>query len=499
MRPVRIGTPRFADNDNSRLMMAFIAGWLAVAVALAASFSTGTQIRSDMLMNRLAHVAVGFALCSGVALLLTRLCLRGLWSLRLGYVLIGAMAVAGIGMAINLGGYCSFPGSWENPNLGVGTDMAREWSWIAWHRADGTYVPFSNIGYTTIASFTVDRLGPGISGPLLLNIMMLCGTLGCSAAIAAILVPGREPKRSAFLAALLTAAVAGMIWYSTILLKEISVTFGTALFSVALAATCRRKMNAARFLAAAAGAYLLMMVKGPVGWFMMAGTVIMCLRFDRRNPQRYTATYGVGLLLVVLCGATVIGGKKFRYTPDLEILGAVEGRTEGNQNQMGGYPTVERYSSLIPHYFESPSPKRILLLPLTASAQFFPPFPWNYTRDTDEGRFVWYAHLSFLWYFVAGCAIGYLVLCLRCKKARGGLGRWALWWTVCYLGIAWFSGGTVARYYLPFIPCLAPLALQFIESIRSRALSRRAVKIYTASYCTLLAASLTAAYIFLKL
>lgn len=495
----RIRAPHFADTDGSRLLMVFIAAWIAVVIALTASFSTATQVRAEILFDRLAHVAIGFAVCAGLALLITRLCLRDLWSNKLGYLLIAAMAIAGVGMAINLGGYCTFPGTWENPNLGEATDMAREWQWIACYKSTGTYMPYSNIGYTTIAAFAVDRLGPGISGPLLLNIMMLCGTLGCAATMAAILFPDRNGKKIAFYAALLTAAVASIIWYPTILLKETCVTFGVSLFGVALAAIYRHRMNAARFIAAALGAYLLMMVKGPIGWFLIAGILIVCARFDRKNPKRYLTTYASGLLLIILCGTTVIGGKQFRYTPDLEIIGAVEGRTIGNQQFMGEYATVERYSELIPHYFESPSPKRILQLPLTASAQFFPPFPWNYTRDTDEGNFVWYAHLSFLWYFVAGCALGFFVLCAWRKELRGGLGRWALWWVICYLGIAWFSGGTVARYYLPFIPCLAPLALRFLECAKAKLVSRRSVKIYAISYTALLCIGLTAAYIFLKL
>lgn len=490
--------PRFADTDGSRLIMAFIAGWLAVVVALAFSFETATQISSDMSLERLAHTALGYALSAGVTLWLCKLALRRIWSLRLGYVLVAAMALAGIGIAVNLGGYCTFPGTWDNPALGNGTDTAREWKWIAYHCATGEYIGFSNKGYTWLASLFADRLGPGIAGVLLLNIAMLGGTLAASARIAATLVESRDKRRTAFAAALITASVASMIWYSTIPLKEMTVTFGFTLFSVGLAKLYRQNLDASGILASAGGSYLLMLSKGPMGWFLMAGVCLACTRYCRLWPQKYVRLYSRGICLLLFCAAIIIGGKQFRVVPDLEALGEIDEKSDGMERSMKNYPTVERYATLIPNYFNGTREARLAKLPLTAPAQYFPPFPWNFTRDTELGRFVWYAHISIFWYLLGGAALGYAVLCIWRRRTRGHLGRWTLWWAVCYLGVAYFSGGTVARYYLPMIPCLTPLALQFARCVRSGSVARRSAVIYSCVYIVLMAAGLTAAYIFLK-
>lgn len=495
-RPAKL--PDGGGDSRTRLLMVYVAGWLVVTMALALSFHTGTEHRSDLLLDRLAHVSLGYALCSGVALIATWVCLRNIWSARLGYVLIGAMTVAGIGMAVNLGGWCSFPGTWENPDFGIGTDTAREWEWIMWRRSTGGFMPFSNIGYTAIAAFTSDRLGPGISGPLLLNIMMLCGTLGCTARIATLLLDTKDKSRTAFYAALCMAAVASVIWYATIPMKEMSVTFAFTLFAVAIARLYKKgKLDGAAVVAAAAGGFLIMMVKSPMAWFLMAGVCAACARFSRHKPQMHLSRYAAGIYLLIICGAAVKYGDEMRA---IKGTATIVGKdvAENDAAWMDGYVTVQRYGKLIPGYFQSGPEHRAALLPLTAAAQFFPPFPWNYTRDTTIGRFVWYAHLSLGWYLVAGAALGFLALCIRRRKTRGALGRWAVWWIACYLGVAYFSGGTVARYYLPFIPCLIPLSLRFAGCVRHGLVSRRSAVIYASIYATALAVGLTAAYIFLK-
>lgn len=478
------------------LIMIFIIGWLAVVVALAASFDTAVQSRSDLLLDRLAHVALGYAVVSGLALWVSRLCLRDLWSLRLGAVMVAAMSVAGIGIAVNLGGYCSFPGTWENPMMGDYTDTSREWKWMVYHYATGGYISFSNTGYTWLASLAIDRLGPSVAGPMLLNILFLGCTLACVARIAVTLLRPYNIRRAAFWAVVLTACVPSMIWYTCLPLKEMSVTLGFTLFGVGLSQLFRQHLKPSGITAAAIGAVLLMMVKGPMGWFLLAGVTIASARYSRSLPRKYMRLYSQAACLMLFCVAIIAGGKQFRYCPDLEILGEVKSEAQGHF--MTSYDTVQRYAELIPDYFTQSRTERVAKLPLTASAQFFPPFPWNYTRDTELGRFVWYAHLSLLWYVVAGAALGYMVLCMYRKHTRAGLGGWTIWWIICYLGIAYFSGGTVARYYLPLIPCLVPVSLQFVRSVNAGVVSSKSAKWLVVIYAVVLGLSLAAAYVYLK-
>lgn len=487
----------FADTSRSRLTMAFIAGWIAVTLTLAGAFGLGTEHRADSLLMHLAQVSVCYAICSGLAFLGCFVALRKSWSDALGYILIAAMTLAGIGMAVNLSGYCSFPGTWEMPTFGTASDFSLEWKRIVFHKETGQYLPGTNVGYTAIASFAVGRFGPGVSGLLILNIMMLCGTVALSSGIAVTLLEGNR-RRIAVCAAAATAAVASVIWYATTPLKETGATFSFTLFAFAIAKLYKGRLDVAGILAAAAGGFLLMMVKSPLGWFAIAGIVIAATRIEMRKKADATRRLYAAIYLSLIAGAVVVGGNRFRYCSDAALIGAVEPQRESLEFYMAGYETVQRYNTLIPGYFTSTPEKRIAKLPLAAAAQYFPPFPWNFTRDTDEGRFVWYAHLSIFWYLVGGAAIGYLALCLWRRRARGSLGRWALWWMICYLGVAYYSGGTVARYYLPFIPALIPLSLQFVMAARRHLVPKREVAIYCTVYAVALAGALAAAYIFLK-
>lgn len=487
----------FADTSRSRLTMAFIAGWIAVTLTLAGMFELGSEHRTDALLMRLAQVLICYALCSGLALVGSLVALRKSWSDALGYILIGAMTVAGIGMAVNLSGYCMFPGTWEMPAFGTASDFELEWRRIAFHQATGQYLPGTNVGFTAIASFAVGRFGPGVSGLLMLNIMMLCGTISAAARIATVLLDG-DRRRISVYAAAAVAMVASVIWYATTPLKETGVTFAFTLFALAIAKLYKGRLDASGIVAGAVGGFLLMMFKSPMGWFAIVGIVLAVSRVNMRDKSAATRVFCAGIYLLLVAGAVVAGGRKFRYCSDAVLVGAVESQRQGLEDYMTEYETVERYNSLIPGYFTSTPLQRLSKLPLAATAQFFPPFPWNYTRDTDEGRFVWYAHLSIFWYLVAGAALGYIVLCLPRRKARGGLGQWTLWWVICYLGIAYYSGGTVARYYLPFIPSLVPLSLQLVQSVRRRTVPLRQVKIYAVVYAVMLAGALTASYIFLK-
>lgn len=478
--------------------MAFICGWLLVVFSIALAFRIGTEDKADSTLMTLVQLAVAYGVCSGIAFLASFLALRESWSTRLGYVLIGAMTIAGIGMAVNLGGYCTFPGTWEQPFFGEAFDFEREWNRISFHQQTGGYLPGTNIGFTWIASFMVGRLGPGISGLLIFNIMCMCGTVACTARISSVLLEGSDRKRVSFYAALVVASVASMIWYATVLMKEASATFAFSLVAVSLAKLYKDRMDGTGYLSCIAGSVLLMWVKSPLAWLIIIGIVVACVRRYLMNRKEAVKCITSGIYMLLIVSAVIIGGKRFRFVSDQVIIGAVESQREGLEDVMTFHSTVQRYSELIPGYFTAEPQQRLVYLPLCAAAQYFPPFPWNFTRDRDEGRFVWYAHLSIFWYLVGGAALGYLFVCFPKRKARSDLGGWLLWWIVCYVGLAYVSGGTVARYYLPLIPCLIPLSLRFVQSVRNGWVTVKATKIYCITYAVLLCTGLAAAYLYLQ-
>ena len=68
---------------------------------------------------------------------------------------------------------------------------------------------------------------------------------------------------------------------------------------------------------------------------------------------------------------------------------------------------------------------------------------------------------------------------------------------LCWLGIAYSSGGTVARYWLPQLPAMIPLGLQAVACVRRGQITTRVATVYSITYFLLLVAALISAYRFL--
>lgn len=482
-------------TDSAKLRMAFIGAWVAVLFVSIVAFRLPWEDAGSYRLNRLMEWLLGFAVASGVAIIASRLLLRRVWSLRLGYLLCASVAVLGVGMTLNLSGYCSFPGTWDDPFMGQ-SDSAYQWRITQKYLADGDFLDDFNNGQLIFYGTLLKIFGNNIIVALLANLMFVVGTVAASGYICAVLFPHRG-RRVAFWGALSMAVIAPFFWYSSIFLKEAPMVFGFALFTVAVAKLLRRKFDLSLLLNAAVGAFLLMMLKGPLGWFLMAGVCLVCAQFCRKNPVRNMRLYSFGLCLMLMASAVVVGGMQLRK------YDSVERNLGQNDDQLyaqyyGGYDTVKDYMELLPGYFGWSFERRLAVLPFTAAAQYLPPFPWNYTRDIENGRFVWYAHLPWGWYAVGGALLGYMLLCAFRKRRSASLERFAVWFALCYAGVAIHSGGTEPRYWLPFVPMAIPMALQFVACVRSRVLSRRTAWIYSASYLALLGIGLTAAYIFLK-
>lgn len=457
-------------------------------------FNTATPIIG---LEQLRLLCIGFAVASALPLLLGPLCFKEIWSPRLTYLLIAAQTLIGIGIAINLSGYCTPPdGSWTDPNLGPWTDSSREWDWLNYYLATGKYSAHSNTGYTLLTSWLVKLFG-GIWAPLLLNMVFTSVTIIATADLTATLLPAADKKRSGFIGALAVASVASIIWYATIYLKDAAATTAFTLMALGLARLLKSQFTTKTIVAPAIGALLLLLVKSPLALLLIGGIVIITIpSMPAAIKQRRKLSLVIYLLLI--CVAALAGGRHFRPGDNIENMAAESPVDNTGVDYMLGYDTVQRYGELIPGYFTSPISHRIAMLPLTATAQYFPPFPWNFTRDKQLGKFVWYAHIALPWYLLGGAFIGFIIFCMGRKKRSASLSRWALWLIACWLGIALYSGGTVARYYLPLIPAIVPPALQFINCARTRLIAPRSALIYTAAYTVCLLAALTAAYIFLK-
>lgn len=489
--PPQHTTSRFARHRS--LLLAGVTAWILTTIITALIFGLGRLDATYVPLSDIILLVIGYAVAGALSIVCIRRAMADVWTDRLGYVLLAAAAVMCVGISINIAGYLPPDGDWNHPVLPDYTDISREYIMADEYYNHRPLPAGSNIGYTLIIGSLMRLFGTGLSAPLILNMMFMLIAIACSGRLAAILIEGADRKKTAFWGSLCCAAIGNILWYGTILMKEAGVVAGMALFGITLASLAKEKWNAASVICGGFGGLLLLLLKSPMGWFCLAGTLIVCARFNYKNPSKYLTLYRRGLFPLLIAGAVIAGGARLRSVPDTAFV-----TPNKEDTSMLGYDTVERYSQLIPGYFGSSVWHRASLLPLSAAAQYFPPFPWNFTRDSHLGHFVWCAHLSAVWYVVGGLILAYLLLCFGLKRRSGGISRWALWWLVCWLGVAFASGGSVARYCLPFIPIGIPLALQCVVSAKSGLLPIRLLRNWGIIYIVLLFIGLTSAYLYLK-
>ncbi len=184
--------PRFADTSRSRLLMAFIGGWLGVTFMTVMAFRMPTDYVGMVDVDKVARYLIYYAMAAGISVSGCRLALRKVWSQSLGYLLIATAAVLGVGIGINLSGYCALPGGWENPDLGLWTDQQREWSKMTEYLQTGNTDLETNTGYIFLNAYLEKLSGQGIIISLLLNLMFTVGTVGSAGYLCSVLL---ESKR----------------------------------------------------------------------------------------------------------------------------------------------------------------------------------------------------------------------------------------------------------------------------------------------------------------
>lgn len=253
-------------------------------------------------------------------------------------------------------------------------------------------------------------------------------------------------------------------------------------------------------LASALGALILLWLKYLLCVFIVLGAALAAVRVFSARRKGLKGSLNAPLCVILMGAAAIAGGHSFsRSSIDQRTLVYHYDETELRQdsimdNLMLWAPSYSGYRKILGGYYVNSTASRIARLPFTASAQYFPPFPWNFTRDTQIGRFVPWAHLPF-WYMVGGLVLAYYIFCAFNRRRRGGMAWWSLWVALCWLGIAYVSAGSVPRYWLPLVPAMIPMGLQVAACVRSGAISRKAISIYSITYLVLLAAALTAANI----
>ncbi|MCM1319980.1 MAG: hypothetical protein NC217_06320 [Muribaculaceae bacterium] len=484
--------------DTKEMLWAIVSVWIVGMFSALIAFHT---FRTGINPNNIAYAqqcGIGYGVIGILALVGSRMILWRLWSRQACIIISSLTALMFVGVSVNIAGYLSVPGStWVNPGLAPWSD-----AWVRYQSAMDLWNgwPLSDkpaVGYQLFLMFCFNTFGRGILAPLLANVLCMSLSVALVGCICHRLCPGGDAIKRVWVGMLLFAIIPGIAYYGTLLQREAIIVCALSCFTLLLTDIYQGRLRINSLVAGSAGAFMLMPIRHLTGYLLMVCALTCFIHSFVKHTGTFSGRANSTLAALLLCFAIVAGGRTMNTLGDTALLDTAQAAR--NNKAMFGYGSIEKVAQDAGNYYSKSIPDRLAYLPVAAVAQYFPPFPWNYTRDRNIARFVPIAHLSILWYFVGGLVLGYFALCIYRKRVAGGLQIWALMWLMCYLSVAFMSAGTVARYYLPFMPLCIPPALQTIISCRHGLVSGRDVKIYAIAYIVAVAMALVVAYNYLKM
>lgn len=493
---VHIQTGRVMSLQKGWLISAAGAWLVASFIALLSSGCTAMGAPASAL-DLAVQLSVAFSIIIIVPMLAGRLALGRDWSNKIALALALFMCIICAGIAINMKQWCPAANFWT-PTLAEWSDPAREWEYSLAYYLRGFTDPCVNMGYPILISTVWYLIGGGLLTAVSLSAISIGLTGVCVLIIARRLQPGGGSMRL-LTALILFCIVPSLWWYGSIMMKETLVCLAYALTAIALIDAFGGRITLCGIITGALGGLLLMIIKGPMGWFTLAGAVIAAISLCiRKRGGKYGGGFNGALYMALVSVAIIAGSHYTRNVPDSNFIAPKEGAAttkalnNSMEDEMFKSEALQSYRKLLGDYYSRPLWERALKLPVSMTAQYMLPLPWHFTRDKCLGPFVAVAHLPF-WYITGGLILGYFLLCWW-RKGAGGMNGWALWLLLSWAGIALASGGSVGRYWLPLIAPMVPLGTQFIDYARC-GMRSRSVYIYISAYILALAGALCFIYI----
>ena len=355
---------------------------------------------------------------------------------------------------LNLVEWTSF-GGYTLHQPGFEGDALKYYKW-AWHYYDHS-VPWERVifpGFPFLILCLFKVFGVNVIWPQAMNLMFT---------LTAVVMTGMTTRRllshrvKAMPSTLLTG---GMLLYfmltynlmmSVSILKEGSITLAMTLAGFAMssmAASDEERFQPWRDLLLMALACVLMgAVRTTYLYIVLAGIVVMALPHLRRN-------WVMALSMMALVGLALVVGNEFAaYSFDRHVK-----IVNGGWNMQRFY--VIRgpqgfYPRLIGYYFLFSPLHRAAMLPLTASIQFFVPFPW--LNGEDPTLFNYLCRFSYSWYLLGSMALFYYVV--MSWRRLEHMGAWPWWPALAFVMLAYVMGGSITRYVLPVQPLFIPVAM----------------------------------------
>ncbi len=406
------------------------------------------------------------------------------------YWLLALTTALCVGVALNYNQLAASGPSPLLPQFG-NSDMARYYYGATFISDTGEgYLEGRNaLGYAVVIAGLWKLTGCTLLSPLMLNVLAALLTIVLTGALTRYLLTGRCGRSDEWLMTagmIASGSVCYLTFSGTLLMKE---SLTALSFAVAVLSALRLRADSTRkgFLTGAMLFVASCVAVGVLrhGWVIMP-LAVLSVAFWGCGWRRRLAVGAVGVAVVGVCfccesmlrhwyGVTI-------HIPDIDRLS--DAFTSPSAGRDAYYTLLERVG-----YFSGPWWERMLWLPMTAAVQFLTPFPWNFTREISTSVTLAAVKFSYPWYAVGGALFYYWGRCVR--RSPHALSIITALAMLFWLGFAWFSGGTVARYAYNLVPMLAPAAVYAVAvGVGSRGFGRWAV-----IYSIVLAAALVSAYL----
>lgn len=323
----------------------------------------------------------------------------------------------------------------------------------------------SLLGYVYGVVFRVTE--PSITLLTLLNMAMMAATLPVIASTAYQLTGRKDTATVAMLGA---GCVCYFLVSGCIIIKDMSIIFGTAL--------CARGIAQSRGVGLwciIGGIVPLTIVRPNYLVFIIWGLIIMmACRLGS------AAEYAKAAIAVCVAAAALAVMTTFDATIAAHEFVGNEVITHFSYTE----PNHLAYQNIVGAPANPSVAYRLLIMPVAAVLQFLIPFPWNWTLHAEFGYSYIYAHCAYPWYLFGGIVLYYLFTSRRYRNNR--LLWFTLWGLACWWAPCYFTSGTVSRYALPAVSILAPC----VATVLTTRPYRRSLAVWMAVFGTGMAIAL---------
>ena len=410
---------------------------------------------------------------------------------KAGYlVVLGAWALLAVGFSLNLWWFTSANGGTVTEPVLLNNDAFTQWEQLQ-GIVGGYKTPYGVRLLGTASVLNAMFMGTVPRVDNLMTFSVLCTLLAMvftgSAAAGALEDSDRRTRQSISTLALgLMASVCYFLASGVLIIKD---AMECMLMAIAAWATVgiAVKKNTVYAWPALIAVVVLSRITRPYQLVFLGILFAMAAIFICRSHKWRAAA-----LAALVVGCTALLYDSFVNVEAIPVLETSPGQTQFHIGDNAS-SRLAAFNTVTGNIYDLSLWQRLVKLPFFAAVQFFTPLPWAFARDTVFGPSQAWAHVSYPWYAMAGLFIFFLLFCLR--RAPKMLVLMAIFYCAAFLATAYVTGGTVARYCLPWLPFLAPCAAWPVVAGEWRT---RTFRIYAICYAAAVAAGLAVIFTMLN-